>query len=97
MYLSITLNKASFDRIGQMRNLRLPSTIIIFFAILFLPYWIYIPALIVAMAALPLYWESIFLGFLIDILYGEGIYAGLLALGGLILLLPLRSRLRSHV
>lgn len=73
------------------------ATIALLVSIIFLPYWIYVPALVAAIAAFPLFWEGILLAFLIDILYGEGIYAGLLALGGLILLLPLRNRLRYHV
>ena len=80
------------------------TTILLVVSIFFLPYWFYIPALVVAMAAFPLYWESILLGLLIDVLYGERIdsfsaflfSAGFLALAGLLILLPLRARLRSH-
>ncbi|MDO8424224.1 MAG: hypothetical protein Q7S54_01265 [bacterium] len=83
---------------------RLIATILLILSIIFLPYWIYVPALVAAMAAFPLFWESILLGFLIDVLYGEKISslssfifsAGFLALAGLFILLPLRERLRSH-
>lgn len=74
-------------------------------SIILLPYWIYVPALVIAMAAFPLYWEGIVLGILIDVLYGAGIdsfstfifSAGFLSLLGLLMLLPLRERIRSHV
>lgn len=85
-------------------NYRPLATVALLLAIIFLPYWFYIPALLVAMAAFPLYWESILLGFLIDVLYGERINslyslawsASFLALIGLLLLIPLRARLRAH-
>ena len=80
-----------------MTDYRLLTTILVFLSIIFLPYYLYVPALILAMAALPLFWEGMLLGFLIDILYGSGIHAGLLALLGLALLLPLRERIRTHV
>ncbi len=81
------------------------ATVFIIIAIIIFPYWIYIPALIAAMAVLPLYWEGIFLGFLIDALYGGKLNsassfffsASFLSLAGLLLLIPIRARLRSHV
>jgi hypothetical protein len=65
-------------------------------AILFLPYWLYIPAVALAVVLLPLYWEAVLLGFLIDVLYGsEGSYRGALtALVLVALLIPVRDRLR---
>ena len=77
-------------------NYRILATIFVFLSIIFLPYYVYVPALVLAMGAYPLYWEGVLLGFLIDILYGEGIYAGFLTLAGLVMLLPLRERIRTH-
>ncbi|MEK7227459.1 MAG: hypothetical protein AAB641_01030 [Patescibacteria group bacterium] len=81
------------------------ATIFLIITIIFLPYWVYVPALIAAEALLPLYWEGILLGFLIDALYGGKISsvssfflsASFLSLAGLIFLIPIRARLRSHV
>ena len=73
------------------------ANLFLILAIIFLPYWFYVPALIVAMAFFPFFWEGVLFGFLIDILYGEGFSAGMLSLAGLLMLLPLRERLRSHV
>ena len=80
-----------------MIDYRFLTTILVFLSIILLPYYIYVPALVLAMAALPLFWEGVFLGFLIDILYGSGVHASLLSLAGLVLLLPLRERIRTHV
>ena len=77
-------------------NYRHLATAFVFLSIIFLPYYIYVPALILAMGFFSLFWEGVFLGFLIDILYGEGVYAGLLTLAGLVILLPLRERIRTH-
>lgn len=85
-----------------MRNLRLPFTLVIFFSILFLPWWIYLPLLFIAVALLPMFWEGVFLGFLIDALYGDLSLPfvspiALATLVALIIFLPLRSRLRAYV
>ena len=83
---------------------RIIGTLIVLISILILPYWSYVPFLLVAMVYFPFYWEGIFLAFLIDILYGNGIGtlpslvspSALLALILLVILLPLRERLRSY-
>ncbi len=71
--------------------------------ILLLPYYIYAPALIVAIVLIPEYYEGILLGLLIDVLYGThtmwsflGFPFGLTAVVGIILLVPLREKLRSY-
>ncbi len=86
-------------------NDRLLASVLVIFSIILFPYWIYVPALIIVMVIFPFYWESILLAFLIDVLYGEGINSlsslifssALLAVLGLLMLIPLRERLRSHV
>lgn len=78
---------------------------IVFVSILVLPYWFYIPALFVAIILFPFFWEGILFVFLINILYGNGteilplLTSPLVvsALIVLIVLLPLRERLRFHV
>lgn len=82
-----------------MRKRRILASIMVLGAIIFLPYWIYLPLLLTAMALLPFYWEAIIFGFLIDVLYGPDMHrlfspAALSALVILVLLLPLRERLR---
>jgi hypothetical protein len=64
--------------------------------VLFLPYWLYVPAILAGVLLLPFYWEAIVLGFLIDTLYGtQSYYPGaLLAALAVGLLLPIRERLR---
>ncbi len=78
-----------------MKKERIIATLVIFFAILFLPYWIYLPLIGAAMILFPLYAEAIAFGFLIDALYGTDTYRlALVALFILIALLPFRERLR---
>ncbi|MSR87578.1 MAG: hypothetical protein EXS69_00150 [Candidatus Zambryskibacteria bacterium] len=84
------------------RNL---SSLALFLAIIFLPYWIYLPLLLVAVIIFPLYWEGILFGFFIDILYGRGVTAfpsllspiAFITVILIIVLLPLRERLRFNV
>lgn len=85
-----------------MRNLRPAAILVIFFSILFLPWWIYLPLLFIAVALLPMFWEGVFLGFLVDVLYGDLSLpfvspVAFVTLVVLILILPLRSRLRAYV
>ncbi|MBI2086713.1 MAG: hypothetical protein HYT69_00880 [Candidatus Zambryskibacteria bacterium] len=86
-----------------MRSYRLISTLILTLAVILLPYWIYLPLLFVAVAILPMFWEGILLGFLIDALYSQGISVpigspvALSILAALVILLPLRARLRTYV
>ncbi|MDB5266259.1 MAG: hypothetical protein JWN89_74 [Parcubacteria group bacterium] len=78
------------------------ATLILLILILAFPYWVYLPALLLAILFLPMYWEGIFLGFLIDVFYGARAHPGLslsypYALGVLLLILvliPLREHLR---
>jgi hypothetical protein len=71
-------------------------TIALLLAILFLPHWVYIPAILAAAIFLPFYWEAILFGFVIDTLYGtRGSFPAALVAGlAVALLLPIRERLR---
>lgn len=88
----------------MMKNLRLGVVLALLLAILFLPYWLYLPLLGGAMIVFPFFWEAILLAFLVDVLYGNGVggVAGLLSPMAfaatllLIVLLPLRERIRVH-
>jgi len=88
-----------------MTRLRLSVVVILFFAIILFPFWIYIPLVGAAMIFFPFFWEGILLALLIDVLYGGGVgemsdllspmaFAATLLL---IVLLPLRERVRIHV
>ncbi len=86
-----------------MNKKRILITAALFIAILLLPYYIYAPALIVAIVLIPEYYEGILLGLLIDVLYGAdsmwslwGFPFGLTAVVCIILLVPLREKLRSY-
>jgi len=84
---------------------RLTGSLIVFLSILIFPYWIYIPVLCVAVIVFPFFWEGILLAMFIDFIYGSGIesFSALLfsvsfyILILLILLVPLRTRIRSYV
>ena len=83
---------------------RLITCIALFLSILFLPYWLYLTILLAALIAFPLFWEGIFFSFLIEVLYGPGMVLNpfhfsitLVTLLILIILLPLRERIRLHV
>lgn len=87
-----------------MMNLRLSSTLVVLLAIIFLPYWIYLPLLGAAMIIFPFYWEAVLLALLVDVLYGGGV-SGMTELLSpmafaatilLIILMPLRERIRVH-
>lgn len=85
-----------------MTKYRLGATLLVLMAVIFLPYWIYLPAVFAAMIVFPIFWEGIILAYLIDILYGRGVgsFAELLspmaftAAVILIVLIPVRERLR---
>ncbi len=76
----------------------------LFLLIIVAPYWLYLGALFVAVLIFPLYWEAIIFAILINTLYSanSGILAALTAplllvtLGMLILLLPIKSYLRTN-
>jgi len=84
---------------------RILGSVVVLFSILILPYWIYVPVLFIAIIFFPFFWEGIFLAFLIDVVHGSGIGRfpflispfAFYALIALILLLPLRERLRPYV
>ena len=85
-----------------MNKLRLLAVSATLLAIIFLPYWVYLPFLLASMILFPFFWEGIFLAFIIDILYGRGI-SGLpelispMAFSAMLILMavmPLRERLR---
>ena len=76
---------------------RVIGSIFVLLSILVLPYWIYLPVLFIAMALISFFWEGILFAFLIDAIYGNGITTAVVALIILIILLPLRDRLRMYV
>lgn len=86
-------------------KLRIVSVVVIFAAVVFLPYWVYLPLLGVAMFFFPLFWEGIIIALLIDVLYGGGVGAAReffspLAFGATVLLaalLPVKERIRINV
>lgn len=55
------------------RTITLISIIVL---ILAFPFWLYIPCLVLATLYFPFFYESILLGFLIDVLYGIHIRSG---------------------
>ncbi|MEX2013697.1 MAG: hypothetical protein WD897_02170 [Parcubacteria group bacterium] len=79
--------------------------VVIFASILVLPYWVYIPVLFIGIILFPFFWEGIPLAFLIEVLHGSGMAVlpllisplALSVLIALIILLPIRERLRSYV
>lgn len=75
-------------------------TLFLVLAVLFLPYWVYAPAIILGIVLLPLYWEAVILGFVIDVLYGAhgSFRTALAALIMVAVFVPVRERLRftSH-
>jgi len=80
--------------------------IIILIVIIAFPFWVYVPLVVLSTLYEPFFYEAIFYGFLIDILYGARTYGSLtfvfpFALGLSILvvtLLPLRQYIRvDHV
>lgn len=73
---------------------RLCGSVLMLFSILVLPYWIYIPVLFLAIIYFPFYWEGILLAFFADTVYGSEIEIAIVALILLIILLPLRDKLR---
>lgn len=78
---------------------------VLLISILVLPYWIYIPLLFVALIFIPFFWEGILFAFLIDTIYSGKIETisllfspfALIILLTLIILLPIKERLRLHV
>lgn len=82
---------------------RLLASGIILFAVLFLPYWVYLPLIFISMVLFPLFAEAVVFGLLIDVLYGYGVGGGeffapfgLGALALLLILIPVRERFRLY-
>jgi len=79
--------------------------IVLLVSILVLPYWIYIPLLFAALIFLPFFWEGILFTFLIGTIYSGNVETlslffsplALVVLLTLIILLPIKERLRLHV
>lgn len=67
-----------------------------------MPFWIYIPAIVIAVIFFPFYFEAVVLGFLVDVLYGQHISQGLSFVFPfalflsifIVVILPVRERLR---
>lgn len=85
-------------------NKRIISYFILALAILFLPYWIYLPLLLAVIIIWPFYWEGLIFSLVIDFVYGRGLMlwpprfsVTVIVLIILIIMLPIRSRLRIHV
>ncbi|OHA91220.1 MAG: hypothetical protein A2758_01975 [Candidatus Zambryskibacteria bacterium RIFCSPHIGHO2_01_FULL_49_18] len=87
-----------------MKKHRLLSVIFLILAVIFLPYYIYLPALLVAIIVFPLFWEGILIGSLIDALYGSRLHSFAsvfftFAFYSFILvtiIMPVRRRIRSY-
>lgn len=74
---------------------RIIADIVLLVAVLFLPYWIYVPLIGAAMILFPLFWEAIACAFIVEALYGTGsLKLPLLAALLLAALLPVREQLR---
>lgn len=76
-------------------------TILLFLSVILLPYWIYLPAIVITLIFFRLFWEGIVLGFIIDTLYGYGsglahYQFSLYALILFLLLIPIRDNLRFN-
>ena len=69
-------------------------TLILFLSIILLPWWFYLPMLLLAILLVPNYWPAILLGFLVDTLYGTGFWIALSSLLILLALIPIRERIR---
>lgn len=84
---------------------RILASFIILISILILPYWVYLPIILIFMVIFPFFWEAIVFGFLIDVFYGGGVRGlpsfvsplALLALVLIFVLAPIQERLRLNV
>lgn len=83
---------------------RIITSILIIGAIIFLPYWVYVPLVFIAAAAFPFFWEGVIIALFIDALYGKGVslapasfsILSLSMFAFIIMLLPVREQIRSH-
>ncbi len=73
-------------------------------SIIFLPYWLYLPLLLGSLIIFPFFWEGILFALFIEALYGREMQllslessVALSVLIILLVLLPLRERIRIHV
>ncbi len=81
------------------------GSIIVLLSILLLPYWIYIPVLFVAIITVPFFWEGMLFALMIEAMYTVkiSIFTPLISpltvstLILLIILLPIREKIRLHV
>lgn len=79
-------------------------SILTIFAIIVLPYWLYIPVLFLSVIFIPFFWEALPLAYLAEVLYNDSISSlallsstlSITALILIIIMLPLRARLRGH-
>ena len=84
---------------------RIIGSVLILIFIFVMPYWIYIPFLFIGIILFPFFWEGIVFVFLIDVVYGGTVetFANFISplavfvLIALIVMLPVRESLRSHV
>ena len=84
-------------------NKRILLTAGLFLCVVFLPYWVYVPAVLAALVLLPFYWEAVPLALVADVLYGGahpafdlGFPFAIMALLLVLVMIPARERLRLH-
>lgn len=83
---------------------RIFGSLLIFISVLFFPYWVYVPLLFIGIIFFPFFWEGIILALIIDFIHGAGLWGpsllftsfGFYVLISLIILLPIRERLRTY-
>ena len=84
--------------------IRILFSLMTLLGVVMLPYWIYLPLLLIGVIIFPFFWEGILLGLLADALFGPGfssqrtvlLSVGFYALTLNIVLLPVREKLRHH-
>lgn len=79
-----------------MSKRRIIVDVALILAIIFLPHYIYLPALLIAILVLPFFWEGVLFGLFVDALYGHGVRYGLWSLLVLLAVLPMRRFLRAY-
>ncbi len=80
-------------------------SIIVFLSIIFFPYWIYVPILFIAVILIPFFWEGVVFALMIETIYlgRVEIFTSLISLLSvsilltLLIMLPVREKLRLHV
>ncbi|MDB5194158.1 MAG: hypothetical protein JWN50_172 [Parcubacteria group bacterium] len=83
---------------------RILFDIFLFFLVLYAPYWIYLPALILGIILFPLFWESVLFSLFIDYFYGPHTHSGsifafpfaIVASLFTLALIPIKESLRLH-